>query len=164
MGVFRTSFRARIAPVLQHCTHDFVLVSLLVCGEDRTSSHSRLPRLLYFNFASVHLHPWLDSCSFAGKKLDDCSPQRINHAHTFLFSRFKEPTVVSQWFFDHTCQLFIQDEFIVTVQPYSLTSAVTCPSAMITPNLPPTARAPLLMLRNLEPTGTSFDGLIWFER
>ena len=44
--------------------------------------------------------------------------------------------------------------------------AVNCPSAMtntathLTPSLPPTAWAPPLMLRNLEPTGTSSDGSI----
>ena len=58
VGVFRTSSHARIAPLAQHCTHDFVLVFLFVCGEDRSSSLSRLPRLLDLNFTSVHLHPW----------------------------------------------------------------------------------------------------------
>ena len=59
-------------------------------------------------------------------------------------------------------------ELIVAVQPcFPWLLAVTCPSAMIdpathlAPSLPPTAWAPSLMLRNLEPTGTSSDGLIW---
>ena len=102
---------ARIAPVAQRCTHDFVFVFLFVCSEDRSSSLSRLPRLIDLNFTSVHLHPW-------ARFLLAC--WATSRTHMFLVSRLNEPAIVSQQFFGHTCQLTIQDELIVTVQLHSL--------------------------------------------
>ena len=92
MGLCRTSSHARIAPVAQHCTHDFVFV--FVCGEDRSSVLS-----LVCLASSISTSPLsicilgLDSCSLVGNRLDDCLLQQATHMVSV--SRFNEPAVVS---------------------------------------------------------------------
>ena len=122
MGVFRTSFRARTAPVSQHCTHDFVLVSLLVCGEDRSSSRSRLPRLLYFNFASVQLHPWARLLLTCWKKgWMTVSRKRITHTHVCSCDSMN-PRLSPNGSSITPANSSSRMTLIVTVQPYSVTS------------------------------------------
>ena len=115
MELFCTSTHARIAPVAQHCTHDFVFIFSL--------SVVRTKALLSLSFASPPRSQLLsicilglDSCLLVGRRLNDCPLQQA--AHTCFWSRDSMNPRLSPNDFSVTPA----DLPSVTIQPYSLAS------------------------------------------